>query len=242
MSIRRELEICAETLQACSTAAEGGANRIELCAALSEGGVTPSLGFLREVVAAVPLPIHVLIRPRISDFCYSAAEFRMMCADADSALAAGGAGIVIGILTPDHVIDQPKMAQIARLAQGRSVTFHRAFDQTPNLLQSLQVLLELGYSRVLTSGGRPTVMEGREMLAKLTQLAAGRIRIAAGGGVTLNNAAQLTTIQGLDIHASLRPKAPLASGDPLWNAPAIEISVDAVRALSGIVDRADLLW
>lgn len=239
MPTGRELEICAETLQGCHAAMEGGADRIELCAALSEGGVTPGYGFLREALEAVALPLHVLVRPRSGDFSYSPAEFRMICTDIDAAVEAGAAGIVVGVLTPDRQVNVTCMAEVMRRARGRSVTFHRAFDQTGDLARSLEVLLELGCSRVLTSGGRPTVTEGVDSLAKLTEQAAGRIRIAAGGGVTLENAMQLTSIRGLDLHASLRPKSAARMGDPLWQSSTGHLSVEAVRALSRIVHTAN---
>jgi copper homeostasis protein len=231
----RELEICVETLQACEAAAEGGADRIELCAALSEGGVTPGAGFIREALSSVALPIHVLVRPRSGDFFYSEAEFRMICTDIETALAGGAAGIVVGMLTADRHVDRVRMLELMRLANGESVTFHRAFDQTKDLPASLDVLIDLGCSRILTSGGKPTVTEGRASLARLTEQAAGRIRIAAGGGVTLENASTFTAIPGLDLHASLRPKAAPVVGDVLWQPPTGNISVDAVRTLSSIV-------
>lgn len=241
MAEGRELEICVETLQACHAAVEGGADRIELCAALSEGGVTPGKGFLREALAAVALPVHMLIRPRSGHFFYTPAEFRMICADIEVAIEAGAAGIVVGMLTQDRQVDMTRMVEVVRRAEGRAVTFHRAFDQACDLAKSLEVLLELGCSRVLTSGGRPTVTEGFDSLAMLAGQAAGRIRIAAGGGVTLGNAAELMSIQGLDLHASLRPKTAAAGGDPLWHAPVSHVSVDAVRALSHIVHTKDVV-
>ncbi|SEB48463.1 copper homeostasis protein CutC [Terriglobus roseus] len=231
----RELEICVETLQACEAAEAGGADRIELCAALSEGGVTPGPGFLREALASVDLPIHVLIRPRSGDFHYSEAEFRMICTDIETAMTAGAAGIVVGMLTADRQVDRVRMLEVMRLAKRRSVTFHRAFDQSNDLPVSLDVLIDLGCSRILTSGGRPTVTEGRESLARLAQQAAGRLRVAAGGGVTLENASSLTAIPGLDLHASLRPKSAPVVGDVLWQPATGNISVDAVRTLSSIV-------
>ena len=234
----RELEICVETLQACHAAAEGGADRIELCAALSEGGVTPGPGFVREALAAVALPIHVLIRPRSGDFFYSDAEFRMICTDVDAAIAAGAAGIVVGMLTADRQVDRVRMTEVMQRAQGRSVTFHRAFDQAHDLSALLEGLIELGCDRILTSGGKPTVTEGRASLARLAEQAAGRIRIAAGGGITLDNALQFTAVAGLDLHASLRPKVEAVADDPLWQVAAGNISVDAVRTLSGIVHAA----
>jgi copper homeostasis protein len=231
----RELEICVETLQACQAAQQGGADRIELCAALSEGGVTPGAGFLREALASVDLPIHVLVRPRSGDFFYTDAEFRMICTDIDTAIHAGAAGIVVGMLTPDRRVDRVRMSEVMRRAAGKSVTFHRAFDQAADIPASLEVLIDLGCSRILTSGGKPTVTEGRESLARLAEQAAGRIRIAAGGGVKIENAHQFTAIPSLDLHASLRPKAATVVDDVLWQPSTGNISVDAVRILSDIV-------
>ena len=222
-------------------ASAGGADRIELCAALSEGGVTASLSFLREAVLTSLIPVHALIRPRGGGFVYSDAEFRIVCADLVDALSAGAAGIVVGVLTPDRRVDRERARELMRLADGKPVTFHRAFDRTADLLQSLAVLLDLGYDRILTSGGEPTVSEGYDTLLRLTLAAAGRIRIAAGGGVTLANATQFVRMNGLDLHASLRPKTHLSpSGDPLWSEETenANISVEAVRALSNIVHSA----
>ena len=233
----REFELCVETLQACAAAAEGGADRIELCAALGEGGVTPSHGLIR-VALTFALPVHLLVRPRGGDFIYSDDEFRAMCTDVEDAVNLGVAGIVTGMLTTDGEVDRERTATLVRLAAGRPVTFHRAFDHTRDLRASLETLIGLGCSRVLTSGGKPTVMEGRETLASLIQQAAGRIRIAAGGGVTLANAADLLRIDGLDLHASLRGHAPAApAGDPLWSASAARqpIAADAVRSMSRLV-------
>ncbi|AFL89099.1 uncharacterized protein involved in copper resistance [Terriglobus roseus DSM 18391] len=233
--MKRELEICVETLQACQAAVEGGADRIELCAALSEGGVTPGAGFLREALASIALPIHVLIRPRSGDFLYSDAEFRMICTDIDAAIDAGAAGIVVGMLTAERQVNRVQMSEVMQRAAGKSVTFHRAFDQANDLATSLEVLIDLGCNRILTSGGKPTVTEGRNALARLVEQAGGRIRIAAGGGVTLQTAPQLAPIAGLDLHASLRPKAAPVVGDVLWQPPTGKISVEDVRTLSHIV-------
>lgn len=232
----RELEICVETLQACHAASLGGADRIELCAALGEGGVTPSRGFLGAALTLSEVPVHTLIRPRAGDFLYSGKEFEVMLADVDDALAAGCAGIVIGLLTPEREIDHARTASLIRRAHGSPVTFHRAFDHTVDLCRSLEILIDLGCSRVLTSGGKLNVIEGRETLSALSLQAAGRLRIAAGGGVTLGNASHFVDILGLDLHASLRSaKVASQASDPLWKVPAAELSVQAVQALSAIV-------
>lgn len=234
--MQRELEICAETLQACEAANAGGADRIELCAALSEGGVTAGVGFLREAIAASNIPVHALVRPRSGNFVYSATEFRMACADAETALSLGAAGIVFGALRQDGAIDTAQTAVMIRIANGLPVTFHRAFDLARDLHESLRVVVDLGCSRVLTSGGQPTVMEGLEMLTELTQMAEGRIRIAAGGGVSLQNALLLTQVPGLDLHGSLRRKVKVeAAQDVLWQQMDARVHVEDVLAMAAIV-------
>jgi len=234
--LQRELEVCAETLQACEAANAGGADRIELCAALSEGGVTAGVGFLREAIAASTIPVHALVRPRSGGFVYSATEFRMACADAEMALSLGAAGIVVGMLTADGDVDVSQTAELIRIANGRPVTFHRAFDLARDLYESLRMVIDLGCSRVLTSGGQPTVMEGLEMLIELTEIAAGRIRIAAGGGVSLQNALLLAQVPGLDLHGSLRRKAKVeAVQDVLWQQMDARVHVEDVLAMAAIV-------
>ncbi len=237
--MQRELEVCAETLPACEAANAGGADRIELCAALSEGGVTAGVGFLREAIALSKIPVHALVRPRSGGFVYSAVEFRMVCADAEMALSLGAAGIVVGLLRPDREIDVAQTNQLMRIADGRSVTFHRAFDLTRDLRESLRVVMDLGCSRVLTSGGQPTVMEGLEMLLELTQMAASNIRIAAGGGVSLQNAALLAQVPGLDLHGSFRRK-PKAEDvrDVLWQKNDPWVEAEDVRVVASLLHHA----
>lgn len=239
----REFEICVETLQACKAARDGGADRIELCAALSEGGVTPSTGMLRASLATGGPPVHVLLRPRAGNFFYSEAEFGAICHDAQAALDLGAAGIVAGCLDSSGEVHQRRMGKLVQLAAGKPVTFHRAFDHTGDLLRALEAVVASGCHRVLTSGGKPTVKEGFEMLRRLAEQAAGRIRIAAGGGVTLENAPELCRVPGLDLHASLRsaPVTPESAGDVLWqqqDSAFGTISVERVRRLRDIVHRA----
>jgi copper homeostasis protein len=233
----RQLEICAETLQACSAAEVGGADRIELCVALGEGGVSPSRGLLKEALDIVSVPVHVLIRPRTGDFVYTAAEFRALLKDVDDALTAGSAGIVVGILTSGYEIDRLRLHELIRMSGSCPVTFHRAFDQVEDLARSLEMLIDLGCERVLSSGGTPSVDQGLGRLSKLVNQADGRIRIAAGGGVTVENAARIASVDGLDLHASLRARStsPATAADPLWGVAGGTISVDAVRLLGRIV-------
>ena len=160
------------------------------------------------------------LRPRAGNFVFTDDELNVMCHDLDDALSLGAAGVVIGALTSKGEIDHMRTGMLVRRAQGCPVTFHRAFDQTNNLLEQLEVIIDLGCSRVLTSGGLPTVTEGLLMLKRLTERAAGRIRVAAGGGVTLESAHRLRHIQGLDFHASVRRhvhKDLSIATDPLWS-------------------------
>ena len=237
--MQRELEVCAETLAACEAANAGGADRIELCAALSEGGVTAGVGFMREAVAASKIPVHALIRPRSGGFVHSAAELRMLCADAEAALLLGVAGIVVGSLTAEHEIDVVQTKELMRVADGKPVTFHRAFDLTRDLHEALRVVVDLGCSRVLTSGGQPMVMDGLNMLRELTTMAEGKIRIAAGGGVNLQNAAVVAQVPGLDLHGSFRRKAQHEDvQDVLWQKNEPWVEVDDVRAAAALLHGA----
>ena len=198
-------ELCAENIQACLVAREGGASRIELCSALSEGGLTPSHGLIREAVNRSGLPVHVLLRPRCGDFVYSQPEFEVMAEDLRHARALGAAGVVLGILRSDHTVDVKRTLELVNLAGPIEVTFNRAFDHTGSLEQSLEDLIAIGCKRVLTSGGERDVVGGEESLARLVKQAAGRIDIAVGGGLTLKNAASVAQATGAQhFHGSLR--------------------------------------
>jgi copper homeostasis protein len=233
--MQREFELCAETLQACEAAELGGADRIELCAALSEGGVSPSRGFLKAALSSVKTPVHVLIRPRGGNFVFTENEFHAMCDDVEDAVGLGAAGIVVGLLTAGGAIDAERLAQLVELASGLPVTFHRALDRTRDLTKSLETVIGLGCNRVLTSGGKPTVMEGHTSLERMCAHAAGRIRVAAGGGVALANAASLLKIPGLDLHGSLRVGTGEFSGDALWAPSPGTVNPDDVRRMSAMV-------
>ena len=233
--MQREFELCAETLQACEAAQLGGADRIELCAGLGEGGISPSRGFLKTALSSVEIPVHVLIRPRSGGFVFTEAEFRAMCVDVEDAIGLGAAGLVVGLLTAEGNIDSQRLARLVELASGLPVTFHRAFDRTRDLKQSLESVIQLGCSRVLTSGGMPTVTEGRASLEGMCAHAAGRIRVTAGGGVSLSNAASLLEIRGLDLHASLCVATGEYGGDPLWAPSRGTVNPDDVRRMSTLV-------
>jgi copper homeostasis protein len=207
-------ELCAETIQACVAARDGGADRIELCSALIEDGLTPSHSLLQMAIAKSGLPVHVLVRPRGGGFVYSRDEIAVMEHDIAHMRHLGAAGVVLGVLKSDRTVDVEATGRLVELARPMAVTFHRAFDSAPVLDEALEDVIETGCDRVLTSGGRASVMEGAQVLAKLVTLARGRIEIAVGGGLRLNNAAELARVTGAThFHGSLGLKGTVSSED-----------------------------
>jgi copper homeostasis protein len=197
-------ELCAETMQACMAARDGGADRIELCSALSEEGLTPSHGLLQEAIVQSGLPVHGLVRPRGGDFVYSAAEIAVMERDVRHLRELGAAGVVLGLLKSDGTVDVEGTRRLVQLATPLKVTFHRAFDATPSLEQALEDVVAAGCDRVLTSGGWSDAMQGAGVLARLVAQAGDRVEIAVGGGLRLANAAELALRTGASsFHGSL---------------------------------------
>ena len=198
-------ELCAETIEACLAARDGGANRIELCSALIESGLTPSHGLIQEAVRHSGLPVHVLLRPRGGDFVYTDAEFAVICEDLRHARLLGASGVVVGILHADCTIDIERTRELVALAFPLDVTFNRAFDNSASLEQALEDVIATGCRRILTSGGKRDVLSGAKMLARLFLQAAGRIDIAVGGGLRLENAVEVARVTGAEhFHGSLR--------------------------------------
>jgi copper homeostasis protein len=181
------VEICVGDVASAEAAQAGGADRVELCDSLADGGTTPSAGAIALACRRLSIPVHVLIRPRAGDFVYSELELEVMRHDIEVAKTLGAAGIVMGVLTPDGLIDREQMASLAKLARPLSLTFHKAFDQVSDHPESLDILLDLGFDRVLSSGGCPTALDGVEMLSALVERAAGRLSIMAGGRVDANS-------------------------------------------------------
>lgn len=198
-------ELCAESIDACLVAREGGADRIELCSALSEGGLTPSHGLIREAVARSGLPVHVLLRPRGGDFVYTDAEFNVMRDDLKHLRELGASGVVLGVLREDGAVDVERTRGLIDMAGPLEVTFNRAFDHAASLEDALEQIIAIGCQRVLTSGGERDVVSGGKSLAKLIEQAAGRIEIAVGGGLRLKNAAAVARTTGArHFHGSIR--------------------------------------
>jgi copper homeostasis protein len=168
-----------------------GADRLELCCALELGGLTPSLGTFLAIKEVVSLPVVTILRPRAGGFVYSEADVRTMERDAEIFLSHGAAGIVFGVLTDERMVDVARAARLVRLASGRETVFHRAFDLTADPMAALDSLIELGVTRVLTSGQGVDAIAGAELIGQLIERAAGRIEILPGGGITPENAAGL---------------------------------------------------
>ena len=202
--MKRILEVCCGSLQSVMNAVEGGAERIELCQALSLDGLTPSIGLLKTVRALYPdLKIHVLIRPREGNFVYTTKEVDVMVDDIRAALPYAD-GIVIGALTPQGGIDIAAMSRMmAAVRNTVPVTFHRAFDVCRNPLTALEQIIELGCRRLLTSGQQPRAVDGIDLLRRLRDLSDERLIIMPGGGVNPLNARDIISqVQTTEIHGS----------------------------------------
>ena len=199
------LEICCASLTSALRAERGGADRIELCANLEQGGTTASAATIKLAKQLLKIPVYVLIRPRRADFFYTELELTVMLEDIRLAKSIGVDGIVSGVLTQEGEIDVQKTAQLIEAAHPLPFTFHRAFDMCKNLFVALEELITLGVQNVLTSGGQATAIEGKAMIEKLVQRAANRINIMAASGITPNNVHILAALDGLNaIHASAK--------------------------------------
>lgn len=180
-------EICVDSVAGVRAAKDAGADRVELCADLLEGGITPSRGMIRQARTVGGIGLNVIIRPRGGDFLFDDDEFSVMETDIDTAKEERADGVVIGLLTADGRIDAERTRDLIARARPLSVTFHRAFDMTPNAFEALETLIELGVDRVLTSGQEASVLEGLPRIAELVRRAGDRIVIMPGGGITARN-------------------------------------------------------
>ncbi len=177
------VEACVDSVASALAAERGGAKRLELCANLFDGGTTPSAGMLSAVKAAVHIPVFVIVRPRGGGFVYTHDEMGVMRLDIEAARMLGADGVVVGPLTQDARVDEEQLRTLVVAARDLPVTFHRAFDLTRDLDQSLEALLRHGVSRVLTSGGATSALVGVNQIAALVRRAAGQIVVMAGGGI-----------------------------------------------------------
>ncbi|HEX7123403.1 MAG TPA: copper homeostasis protein CutC [Gemmatimonadaceae bacterium] len=216
------VEICVDSVVSAQMAARAGAGRLELCAEADVGGTTPAIDTLHAVLNSVGVPVFAMARPRAGDFVYDSREFDAMCRDIERLREAGAAGIVSGVLCRDRSVDRSRTAELVAAARPLPFTFHRAFDDTPDPRTALDVLLETGVARVLTSGGAPTALAGMSVIAELVRAAGDRLVVMAGGRVRATHATRLVAATSVrEVHAR-----PTLGDDPLG-----EIDPDAVRAL-----------
>jgi len=202
------IEIATSDFLTTKSAVEGGADRIELCANLAEGGTTASYAHIKKCREAFTVPLFPIIRPRGGDFLYTKDEFEIMKNDSKLCKELGCEGIVIGLLNMDGTIDMTRTSELIGLAYPLEVTFHRAFDRCKDPFIALEELIEIGCQRILTSGQKPTAGEGVDLIAELNKKADDRIIIMPGSGVRKDNIKMLAGKTGcIEFHSSLRGKA-----------------------------------
>jgi copper homeostasis protein len=195
------VEVCVDSVESAMAAQEGGADRIELCDNLVEGGTTPSAGTIAACRNRLSIPIFVLVRPRGGDFLFSDVEQEVVLKDIAAARQQGADGVVIGALSADGSVDREKVAAMIEAAGKTAVTFHRAFDVSRDAEEALETLVLLGVPRVLTSGQSPTALEGAAVLKAIVARAAGRVSIMAGGGVNEENVGRIVAATGVrEVH------------------------------------------
>ena len=194
---RPVVEVSIEGVDGLLVAQENGADRVELCASVLEGGITPSIGMVREALRRARIPVFVIVRPRGGDFLYSEAEFESMRQDVIALKELGVPGIVTGCLTQDGEVDEQRTEELLHLGRPMSFTFHRAFDMVRDPVQALEVLISLGVDRLLTSGQRSTAIEGLATLKRLGQVASGRIIVMPCGGLRADSVGQVCRETGL---------------------------------------------
>lgn len=225
------LEICASSLQSAINAQKGGAQRIELCCNLEQGGLTPSYGTIKLARAALTIEIFVLIRPRAGDFTYTELELAQMREDILFCKSIGIDGVVFGVLDEQNEIDKEQNKQLVKLAKPMKTTFHRAFDCLKNPLHDLEQVIKLGFDRILTSGLAPTAIEGQILLKKLIEQAQSRIMILPGSGLNSHNIIDFIALtKAREIHASAK-KTILPTTKSLFSAPYFETDIKEVQRL-----------
>ncbi len=228
------LEVCVEDATGLGAALRGGAGRIELCSALALGGLTPSPGLMQTAQNA-GRPVMAMIRPRAGDFIWSSEDLRQMRGDIAIARAAGLAGVVLGASRPDGRLDEWLLSTLIDEAQGMDLTLHRCFDLTPDKFAALETAIQLGFSRILTSGGALTAPQGTEILAKLMQQAEGRITIMPGSGISPATLPVLAHLPLREVHASCSMSEPVAETVAAFGFGPAERRVTSVAAVGALV-------
>jgi len=241
------LEVCVDSVAGVLAAKQGGAQRVELCANLLEGGTTPSPGTLAAALARAEIDVFVLVRPRGGDFLYTDLECEVMARDIEAVKTAGAGGVVIGALDAAGQIDAERTGQLIAAARPLQVTFHRAFDMTRDPLEALEQLVELGVDRVLTSGQKDSAADSIELLAQLVQRAGDRIIVMPGGGIDEDNIGAVVGGTGArEVHFAARVRTPsrmefrnpdcgMGSGEPLDEFEHWETDLERVRRFAAAV-------
>lgn len=202
-SLFMKLEIIAFNIESCLSAQEAGADRIELCDNPSEGGTTPSYGFIKAARNALKIELYTMIRPRGGDFLYSESEYKVMKADIEMCKKSGCDGIVLGMLTSEGKVDKERCKNLVSYAYPLEVTFHRAFDRTSNAMEALEDIIDTGCERILTSGLQPKAVEGQQLIKELIVHAGERIIVMPGSGVTSANIISLAqNTRAVEFHSS----------------------------------------
>jgi len=231
------LEICASSLQSAINAQKGGAQRIELCCNLEQGGLTPSPATIQMAREKLTIDIFVLIRPRIGGFTYSELEIEQMRANIAFCKKAGVNGVVFGVLNDENELDVAKNKHLLASAKGLQTTFHRAFDCLKNPIEGLAEVIDLGFDRVLTSGLAPTAIEGQELLKRLIEITKTDIGILPGSGLNINNiAAFVKNTKAREVHASAK-KVVQPTTKSLFAAPYFETDILEVQQLNAILQQ-----
>ncbi len=200
-----KLEICANSVASCIEAQNGGAYRVELCAAIPEGGTTPSYGEISIAREMIDIKLNVIIRPRSGDFLYSEIEHKTMLKDIEIAKSLGADGVVFGCLTADGDVDIERNKELLDAAGDMDTTFHRAFDKCRNPFEALEDIIKLGFKRILTSGQQPKADKGIILLKELVSIAGNRIIIMPGSGITEDNISHIASETGAsEFHLSAR--------------------------------------
>lgn len=204
------LEVVVASLDDARAAFAGGANRLELCGAIALGGLTPSLGTLAAIKEKLALPVMYMVRPREGGMAYTENEAHVMERDAELAFQAGADGIVFGFLTPQGQVDAARCRRVLKLVPpGRQTVFHRAFDVVADPRRALEQLVDLGFTRVLTSGRAATATAGVDQIVRTIEQAAGRIEVLPGGGITVDNVREVVVATGVrQVHLALMAAAP----------------------------------
>lgn len=205
-------ELCIESLEAARAAEAAGADRLELCAGLANGGVTPRAEMMQATVHAVSIPVSVLIRPRHGSFHFTDDEFDRMRRQINEAKRAGAAAVAVGVLLADGRVDVERTRELVKRAAPMKATFHRAFDSTPDLLEAVEDVIATGADCLLTSGGQADVLAGADAIARIREQAGDRLDVMAGGGLRLDNLAEVVRRSGVSLLHSSLTRANSANG------------------------------